>query len=124
MADVITGWVLEDTDFSLMARVAGVDGDDIVQGDLASIAYAITGADGTSVGTGSLTVSEVVFDTLQTDARWSVDSTGYNFRWDVDVSAEGLVSPGTYTFEVAFTAATGEVYHAVWLVHVKGIAIS
>ena len=98
-----------------MARIQGVDAANIVQADISSIAYSIFDlADPTSAtDTGSLTVASVVFDALQTDARWSEDETGYNFRWDVPAS---IPATGTkrYRFEIAFTPGSGEVFHALF----------
>jgi hypothetical protein len=106
---------IEDSGFSLMARIQGVDAANIVQADISSIAYSIFDlADPTSAtDTGSLTVASVVFDALQTDARWSEDETGYNFRWDVPAS---IPATGTkrYRFEIAFTPGSGEVFHALF----------
>lgn len=52
----------------------------------------------------SLTVASVVFDTLQTDARWTADTTGYNFRHAV--VANILVDPEIHMFEFTFTPAS------------------
>ena len=94
-APLIEFAVWEDSGASLMARITGNDATNIQQADVTTIAYTVsslaTDADtgvvtGTETATGTLTVSSVVFDTLQTDARWTLDSTGYNFRWDVPAS--------------------------------------
>jgi hypothetical protein len=62
-----------------------VDGAAMVQADLGTIEYAVINDSTKEVITAltSLTVANVVFDTLQTDARWTKDNTGYNFRHDV-----------------------------------------
>jgi len=98
-----------------MARITGTDAANIQQADVSSIAYSVYDLDDetTATVTGTLTVSSVVYDTLQTDARWDTDTTGYNFRWDVPASvfADG---DKIYRIEIAFTPASGEVYHVVY----------
>ena len=104
--------VFEDSGFSLMARVTGNDAENIQQADISSISYYVEDLDDDDAtpATGTLTVADVVFDTLQTDARWDEDATGYNFRWDVPAS---LVATGNhrYVFEIKFTPASGEPFH-------------
>mgnify|MGYP000105578392 CR=1 FL=1 len=106
--------VWEDTGHSLMARIIGDDAANIQQSDISSIAYSVFDLSDTAtvVTSGSLTVSNVIFDTLQTDARWDADSTGYNFRWDIPAS---LFPTGgkDYRIEIAFTPTGGEVFHVV-----------
>lgn len=89
----------------LMARVYGADNTVIVQADVTSIAYSIRSLHdlATVVDSGSLTVSSVIFDTLQTDARWTEDSTGYNFR--TTISAAQVPEPGVYRVEIELTMA-------------------
>lgn len=107
--------VFEDTGFSLMARIQGTDAKDVQQADVSSIAYSVydLSSTGSPTDTGSLTVATVIYDTLQTDSRWDIDTTGYNFKWDVPAShvADGAKN---YRFEIAFTPAIGEVYHAIY----------
>lgn len=50
----------------------------IKQADLSAIAYTITAPDSTQT-TGTLTISAVIFDTLQTGAVWTDTSAGFNF---------------------------------------------
>jgi len=91
---------------ALMKRVEASDGTRLLQADVNSIAYTIYDK-GDSLttpvdsGTGALSKTSVVFDTLQTDYGWtdSGDSTGYNFRWNC---------PGTF-FEEAGTTYRIEV---------------
>jgi hypothetical protein len=111
--------VIEDSAFSLMARVVGSNGVLITQADITSIAYSVVKiSDGTVIGTGSLTVADVVFDTLQTDKRWSEDSTGYNvlITPNPTLIPEGGV---TYAFEVVFTPVVG--YPFIVIFHIETI---
>lgn len=104
----IKGCVNEDSAFSLMARVSA-DGSDVQQADVSSISWEVFNAETqASVSSGSLTVSDVVFDTLQTNDLWSYDGSGYNFRHQVAQSV--LTSPGRYRFEHLFTLSTGNAF--------------
>ena len=104
--------VREASSFSVMYRIQA-DGADITQAAVSSIQYAVIN-DGTKeviTSLASLTVSSVVFDTLQTDDRWTEDNTGYNFRHDVDQSV--LTDPDiSYRFEYKVTLSGGNEF---WL---------
>ncbi len=108
--------VLEDSDFSLMFRVYGADAAAITRASLTSITYTVWDLDATdptsSVDSGTLTVADVVFDTLQSDDRWTTDDVGYNFRHDV---ADTVCSTGghTYRIEHKFTASGGQIFFLV-----------
>ena len=84
--------VYEDSTFSVLARIHA-NGTNVVQADVSTITYSIYPTDSTTAHTTatSLTVATVIFDTLQTDARWTKDITGYN--WRHDVAATVLVDP-------------------------------
>jgi hypothetical protein len=106
--------VWEDNSFSLMGRYTN-DGTNIVQADISSIAYKLfdKAAPTVLITSDTLTVSTVVFDTLQTDSRWDVDTIGYNFRWDVPSTL--LTAGGTnYRVELKFTATSGGIFHDVF----------
>ena len=107
-----------------LARVDLWTGSLITQAAITSIKYTLYdlgfGAmDAPSAVTGhtdvSLTVADVVFDTLQTDGRWTEDSTGYNFSLQLDASANppfpasGVAQKNRYDLRVWFTPATGQV---------------
>lgn len=65
-----------------MARMTGNDAANITQASLSSIQLRIFDDDGNVIATRALVIATVVFDTLQQtadDARWSLDSTGFNF---------------------------------------------
>lgn len=80
--------VMEDTSATFMCRMLASDGSAAQQADVSSIAYSVYDRTGGSVVTsGTLTVSSVVFDTLQTGAPWTYDSTGYNFKTTLATTA-------------------------------------
>ena len=119
----ITGAAYEDGGTSIMARITGLDGANIVQADVSTITCTVFDAAGSSVSTPTVTVSTSVFDTLQTDSRWSADSTGYNFRFDGAASV--MTAPGErYRFEFKFTPASGAVYWVVATVTARPILTS
>ncbi len=108
--------VHEDATFFLLGRVTGTDGNPIVQSDVSSIAYEIfrvRGGRKTSIASGALVIADVVFNTLQLDARWDVDTIGYNFRWQV--LSNVLTEPRTkYLARAVFTAGTNEDFRVEW----------
>ena len=78
----------EDAASTFLARVVGEDAALLLIANVTSISYKVYDTtDGSESATGSLTVSSVIFDTLQTDARWTVDTTGYNFKFLMPASA-------------------------------------
>lgn len=98
--------VNEDSSCSLMQRVHA-DGANIVQSDLSSITYKILNTEtGEEEDSGTLTVSDVVYNSLQTDSRWEADDTGYNFKHDLSHSA--FPDPNViYVVEYVFTLTGG-----------------
>ena len=76
--------IYEDTGVTCMSRILGDDGAAITQSGTSAITVAVFKNTNTAATyTASLTVADVVFDSYQTDARLSEDSTGYNFRYAV-----------------------------------------
>jgi hypothetical protein len=105
----------EDTGPALMARVYGNAATAITQASLSTIVlHVYNKADiGTPVAANvSVEIASTVFDTLQTDARWTKDSTGYNFRYDCP--AAYLPSPGRYIYEFLFTPTSGAMFMVVF----------
>ena len=105
----LTATVWEDSSPTLMARIVGNDAVNIVQSDITSIAitiYDLTAGTTTTLDGTALTVANVVFDTLQTDAKWQADSTGYNFAYAV---ADTIFATGDsrYLVEILFNPAVG-----------------
>ena len=62
----------------------------------------------------------MVFDTLQTDPAWTVDTTGYNFRHVLDVSAHQAftLAGRRYLVEFQLTPVVGQVILARFRINV------
>lgn len=107
-ADLFYEKSLEDSSVTIMARVRGEDGAYIAQASINAIQRKIfdTAVPGTEVDSTALTVPNAVFDTLQTDGRWSVDDTGYNF---LDRIPAGLLTTPNrrYRVQYVFTPTAG-----------------
>lgn len=97
--------VFTNSPFSILLRIH-VDGEPAKQADLSSISWkAVHETDAQEDVTGSLTVADVISDTLLTDGKWSTDATGYNLTHNV--SGTALDEPGVYFFEYTITPAGG-----------------
>lgn len=100
--------VNESSSFSIMYRVL-VDGAAAKQADVASVGFAVINDETKEViqSLTALTVSDVIFDTLQRDSMWSTDATGYNLRHDVP---QTLLTDATIRYrleyKVTFTGGT------------------
>lgn len=119
---ITNGTAWEDTGCTLMARVLGNAGTAINQASISSIARKVfdlnSSTPETPVSSTTPTVADVVFDALQTDARWTTDSTGYNFRETVAASvlAEG---DRRYRVEYVLTPASGEKFNVVFEIQTR-----
>jgi hypothetical protein len=114
-AAVITkGKVIENSAVVLLARIAGADGSDVAQSDITSATLKVYDSKaGTQVGsTVTLTVADVVFNTLQLDSRWPDETTGYNFAYEL----AGTFFPDDklYQVEIKFVPVAGEPFYLVW----------
>ncbi len=121
---LISGTIWEDTGPRLMARVVSVDGSAMLQSSVSSISYGVfdlsVGSPPTQVASGTLTVGTVVYDTLQTDARWTKDTTGYNFGW----SAPASIFPKggrKYQVEIKIVPTSGENFFLIFLITSKEV---
>ena len=116
----IYGTTFKNGSVTLLARIVGAGGQNIHQADLGAVKYTVyllddqnpdnrtAVAEHTNV---TLTVAEVIFDTLQTDSIWTVDATGYNFRHLLDVSVHPAftVAGRRYLVEYQLTPVVGQV---------------
>jgi len=109
----ITATILENSPFFVMMRVLGISGLAINQASVSGIAakvYEISGPTPTvATQNVSLTVGAVVFDELQTDARWTRDGIGYNFGHAVPAAWVPL-GGARFDLEYKITPVTGDPY--------------
>lgn len=104
----------------LMARVVGPRNTALTRSQVSAISWALYDARSntsrTATDSGSLTVADVFFDTLQTtsdDAAWEEDATGYNFAYQFP--ADTFALPGRFRLEIRGTPSTGEKFWiGVW----------
>ena len=115
----IHGSAFKNGSATLLARIVGPDGANILQSDVNTIEYTVyllddQDPDSRMPVTGhtdvALTVADVIFNTLQTAAIWTVDATGYNFRHVLDVSSNQAfaVAGRRYLVEYQLTPAVGQ----------------
>lgn len=79
----------------------------ITQATITSIALKITELPSrTVVAPPEITVSDVVFDTMQTDDRWTIDAVGYNFAHWIDGATYLLTPSVIHRLEYTFTPST------------------
>ena len=114
------GTVFKNGSATLLARVVGADGSAITQADITSALYTINLTDEEDEDSWTpisghdeavVVVADTIYDALQTDDIWSVDSTGYNFKHVIDRSTyEAFEIAGeTYLVEFRLTPASGQV---------------
>ncbi len=94
-------------------RVVGQDAAAVTQASLTSIIYEVTDlSDSSQIATGTLTIANVINDTLQTptlDPRWTIDSIGFNFEYNNPRTE--LPNPDrSYLFEFLFTPTSGQAW--------------
>jgi hypothetical protein len=122
MADAtdIYGTVFKNSSVTLLARIVDENGANIQLANIAAAEYtayllddqdadariAVIGHAGVS-----LTPANVLHDSLQTDAVWTVDTTGYNFRHTLDVSSHPVftVAGRRYLIEYRLTPNAGQI---------------
>jgi len=122
---ITRGTVLEDQPAFFMRRIRSAADVDITQATISTITYVVYDLADDSVVTAStsLTVADVVFDTLQITNAWTSqggDATGYNF---------GAELPGTnwptsgklLRVEITFTPTSGSAFMVAFDVSVLKI---
>jgi len=107
----IHGAVFRDGTATLLARVVDADEVAITQSDLTTAEYSVYQLDPRSPDERraiaghdeqALVITDVVFDTLQTGAPWSVDATGYNFRHEIDISSNQAFPTAGAVYQVRY----------------------
>ena len=128
----VTGLTVANSGVTLMARVLGANGSPITRASLSSLTYSVRDlTEGiTTVAATALTINDVVYDNLQNDPRWSIDSAdnpGEDGKWgynvlttlgatlfsDFDVESTGLhrITPHLWQASLIFTPTTGAKWH-------------
>ncbi len=107
-----------------MARMTGNDAANITQASLSSIQLRIFDDDGNVITTRALVITTVVFDTLQQtadDARWTLDSVGFNFL-NQTLMSDLPKGDTLYRFEYRFRpVSSGPQFHLVRQVQAHNI---
>jgi len=127
-AQDIQGTVFKNGSAILLARVVGADGAAVTRDALAAIHYTVyllddqdpdqqTPLDGHIAV--SLSVAEAIYDTLQTDAVWTRDAIGYNFKHILDVSAHQAFPTAGRSYRIVYelTPTSGQVILVRFRVH-------
>lgn len=120
MALDIYGTVFKKGTVTCLARVVGNAVTPIGTTDIGAVSYSVGLLDSHDVDsrtavTGhtnvSLSPAEVLFDTLQSDNRWTIDSTGYNFAHTIDISSHDAFAWAgrDYLVEYRLTPVLGQV---------------
>ena len=122
-AKIVKSKVWEDSAVYLMARVVGRDAAVLTQSDISSITARFYAVDTETeiISDVSLTPSSVLFNSLQTDAKWTVDSTGYNFGYLAPKTAFAGVD--SIRVDIEFTPSSGgaaESFPVVWEFDITG----
>lgn len=113
--------VPEGTHVTLLGRARTEDNTLLQQADVSHIDLRVfespANAPAAEVYSTTLTIADVVFDAMQTDARWRGDSVGYNFKYVPD--APQLVARGGVTtrYEVTIHLNSGGPIRQAWEVH-------
>lgn len=113
-ATIQTSKVIENSGAVLMARIVNDLGVAVVQADISSLTCKVYNNEtGTLITSPTLSVGSTIYNTLQTPAAWTADSTGFNFAASLAGSCwpEGGV---VYRVEVKVTPASGNPYYLVW----------
>lgn len=118
-----TGRINKGSGCQIMSHERSGDNTDLLQADLTGASLSVFDLDGDQTtpvsGPTALTIANVVFDTLQTDARWDtdIDPGGYNFRYEIPEAAFPI-GGRRYRAEVTFDPTSGEDWVTKWLIAV------
>lgn len=113
----IQGTVFQQATASFMARVENSTGVNLDQAAVAAIKYTVSVVDhdeteSTILGHENVMIDKtvVIYDTLQNDSTWTVDSVGYNFRHEIDVSQYEAFPKAGEIYQVRYevTPVTGQ----------------
>lgn len=107
----IHGTVFRNGSAVLLARIVGADGELLTPLDVASAKYTIYELDAASPDGDSpvgghagvaVAVASLISPTLKNDALWEADTAGYNFRHELDVSANPAFPQSARHYRIVF----------------------
>lgn len=115
-AILVIGTTYEDQGVVVLGRVRDWEADLLVQADFGSITLKLfdesSSTPNTAIYSATLTVSSVIYNTLQTGGGWTVDSTGWNFR--TSIAGQYFADPcHQYRCEVLFAPTGAETFFGV-----------
>ncbi|MGQ9576485.1 MAG: hypothetical protein ACUVUC_14325 [Thermoguttaceae bacterium] len=127
-AQDIHGTVFKNGSATLLARVVGASGTPITRSQIAAIQYSIfllqeDDPDSQTPVAGhagvSVPVSSVIYDSLQTDALWTRDSVGYNFKHVLEVEEHPAFAAAGRSYRIVYELrpAAGQVILVRFRVH-------
>lgn len=95
----------------MLARVVDSQGDNVNQASITSASYTIFALEPNEPESltpveqhenVALDVEEVIFDVLQTNGGWTVDEVGFNFRHELDISADEAFTEAGRVYQVRY----------------------
>jgi len=114
----------------LLARIVGSDGSPITTSDVATLRYSVLELDECHPdqqvaidghNDASLTLGSVLHDTLQTDSLWTADSTGYNFRHEIDVASNEAFPKAGVSYQVRYQVTPVNGQKIIFRFHLRAI---
>ena len=101
--------IMEDSALVCRDLLTLASGTAITQASCTSISYRVCDVEDVStvVASGTWTISDVIFDTLQVPASWTRDTTGYNFGAELSASCFPAGNK-IYRVDIALVLTTGQ----------------
>jgi hypothetical protein len=113
--------IMQGNPCTVLARVIGGDGNAITSADIATVAWTVYDVDAQQqTDTGSPDVDDCIYDTLQTDGRWTTDSIGFNLAVDIDDTAFP-VGGDCYQVRITLTPVSGDPYSVVAMIQTREV---
>ena len=102
----------QNTSLTLISRVVDLGQAVLTQATTKAITCTVFDGEGTQTNSPTVIVNKAIFDSLQTDSKWTKDSTGYNFKFEVPGGS--FPSVGTYRIVFKFELVSGENFPVIY----------